>query len=317
MTSPSVTVAIPVLNEAQGIIKCLEAVTNQAYPGVIEVLVVDGGSTDQTRALAATFPRVRVLDNPRRHQAAGLNVAIAEARGEVLVRVDGHCVIDRDYVANCVAALTTTGAAMAGGGMAPTGGSGYQAVVAAAMRSRLGVGTARVHRPDAPAGWVDTVYLGAFRTDLAREAGGYDERLVTNEDAEFAWRMAQRGGVWFDPAIRSAYYPRSTPGSVARQFFRYGRGRASTVIRHPRSLSARQLAAPALLLGLLTPWRELVVGGYLVVLAAVTATSLRNPVRVAVRVPWAVAIMHVTWGLGFLVGLPKAAGGRLTGRSGA
>ena len=105
MTGPSVTVAIPVLNEAKHIERCLEAVLSQTYDNVVEVLVVDGGSTDGTRSLALSVEGVAVLDNPRRIQAAALNVALEAAKGDVMIRVDGHCLPESDYIKRCVSDL--------------------------------------------------------------------------------------------------------------------------------------------------------------------------------------------------------------------
>ena len=309
---PAVTVAIPVLEEERHIEGCLSAVTGQRYGGAIEVLVIDGGSRDSTRELAEGFPGVLVIDNPLRRRAPGLNRALAVASGDVFVRVDARTLIAPDYVARCVESLRRTGAAMVGGAMVPRDAPAdrFQAAVAAAMRSRLGVGTARFHRTAAGPGFVDTVYLGAFPTDLARTLRGYDETWDTNEDAELAWRMRSRGGVWFDPTIRSVYTPRTAPAALARQFFGYGRGRARTVVRHPRSLSARQTLAPLLLLGLLSPWRLPVALAYLAVLSLALLGARTCPLRVAVRVPAVVTVMHLAWAGGFLTGLASAAGRR-------
>ena len=306
MTDPSVTVAIPVLNEERHIESCLAAIEAQTYPHVIEVLVVDGGSADRTRELASRFPAVRVLDNPARRQAPGLNLALNQARGEIFVRVDGHCRIAEDYVERCVNALKETGAAMTGGAISASPSGGFQRTVAAAMESPLGVGTARFHRPHASPEWVDTVYLGASPTATLRRVGGYASDYTANEDAELAWRLRREGGVWFDPQIRSQYEPRATPTQLARQYFNYGRGRIRTACRHPRSLSMRQLAAPGLLLGLVSPWRKVVAIAYAGVLVGAGFGSRRRSWRVAVQVPLAVMEMHAAWGLGFLTGLPEA-----------
>lgn len=316
MSGPTVTVVVPTLDEEASIVACLEAVRAQTYAGIVEVLVVDGGSQDATRRLAATFPEVVILDNPDRRQSAGLNRALAVARGRILVRVDAHCLIEPDYVARCVDALGRTGAAMVGGAQVPAAASGFGAAVAATMRSRLGAGTARFHRPDGSPGWVDTVYLGAYATDTARRAGGYDAGQRTNEDAELAWRMRGLGGVWFDPTIRSTYRPRTTPAALGRQFFRYGRGRVRTAVRHPDSLSARQLAAPALVIGLVSPWRRAVGLAYVGMLVSLLVSSRRLPGSIAARVPLAGAIMHMAWGLGFLAGLPGAVVRRLSPAAG-
>jgi succinoglycan biosynthesis protein ExoA len=297
---PTVTIAVPVLNEEAHLERCLAAIRAQTYAGIVEALVIDGGSDDRTVDIARAGQSVRVLENPRRIQAAALNVALAACSGEVFVRVDGHCEIAPDYVARCVDALETTGAAMVGGGMTPTADGVVQEGIAVAMASRLGAGPARFHNPQGGAAWVDTVYLGAYRTARARAVGGYCEDVGVNEDAEFAIRMRRHGGVWFDPSIRSTYVPRESIPSVCRQFYRYGRSRAATVRRHPDSLSARQLVAPALVASLASPWRRGVLAAYLSVLVswALSGRDRRRLVSVAV-----LPAMHIPWGIGFLRGL--------------
>jgi glycosyltransferase involved in cell wall biosynthesis len=296
----TVTVAVPVLNEETHLGRCLAAIKAQTYAHIIEVLVVDGGSEDQTVAIAQASPKVRVLDNPGRIQAAGLNVALKACAGEVLVRVDGHCVIAPDYVARCVNALEHSGAAIVGGGMTPTAEGLIQEGIAVAMASRLGAGPARFHHSTGAAGWVDTVYLGAYRTELARFVDGYCEDVGVNEDAEFAIRIGRHGGIWFDPTIRSSYVPRGTISSVARQFYRYGRSRAATVRRHPSSLAPRQLMAPMLVVGLASPWRRMVLTSYLCLLTGWVASSHDKAHLVAAAV---LPTMHISWGVGFLRGL--------------
>jgi glycosyltransferase involved in cell wall biosynthesis len=299
-----VTVAIPVLNEGLHIDACLAAIEAQTYP-VAEVLVADGGSADDTHARAAAHPLVRVLDNPRRMQSAGLNVALAEAKGDIFVRVDGHCVVAPDYVQQCVAALDDTGAAMVGGGMRPLGENWFQRGVATAMMSRLGAGPAHFHA-GTTSRWVDTVYLGAFRTDVARNLGGYAEDVGVNEDAELAHRMGEVGGVWFESTVRSSYTPRGSPRAVVRQFYRYGRSRAATVRKHPESLAARQLVPVALVLGLASPWRRRVAAVYAVAVLGRSAAELPRDPGAAAALATVLPAMHVSWGIGFIEGLFRA-----------
>ncbi len=297
---PAVTVIVPTYREAASIERTLASIDAQTYPLIVEVLVVDGRSDDRTRALA-TAGGATVLDNPARIQAAGLNIGIRAATGDVVVRVDGHTAIAEDYVERCVGALERTGAAMVGGAMTPVASEGWSGAIALAMSSPFGAGPARFHTGGSP-GWVDTVYLGAFRTADALAVGGYTE-VAVNEDAEFAIRMAPRGGVWFDPGIRSEYRPRSTLRSLATQFWRYGRGRATTVRRHPTSTAPRQLAAPLLVLGLLSPARRIVAVAYAVAVAAETARQVLRAGRLGLRIAPALPAMHLPWGLGFLAGL--------------
>ena len=303
-SDPTVTIAIPVLDEEKHLPACLDALRLQTYPAIVEVLVIDGGSRDATRMIAAGRGDVRLLDNPRRVQAAALNRALAEARGEVFVRVDARCIVAPDYVQRCVEALVRTRAAMVGGAQRPFATHWVHRGIAAAMRSRLGGGVAAYRQPDR-SGWVDTVYLGAFPTALGRRAGGYDESLAVNEDAELAIRMRSLGGVWLDASIRSEYVPRASLLALARQFHAYGRYRAETVRRHPRSLAPRQLAAPFLVVGLLSPWRGPVAGLYLSTVAfGALVEALQDPAA-ATAMLGALPVIHLAWGTGFLRGVTR------------
>jgi glycosyltransferase involved in cell wall biosynthesis len=297
-----VTIALPVLNEAAHIDGCLRAVASQTYPRIVEILVVDGGSDDGTPEIAAKFPGVRVVDNPGRLQSAGLNVALAEARGDVLVRVDGRTVVAPDYVDQCIAALTRSGAALVGGPIDPRGTTWVERAVAAALTSKLGAGPARFRNAKSSADWTDIVYLGAARVDVLRRLGGYDVDFATNEDGELLHRLGDDGGVWFDPAIRSTYRPRSSFAGLMRQYYLYGIGRAATVRKYPDSLRVRQLAAPLLILGLLSPGRRKVALAYLAVVVVGSGTEVRRDPAAGAGLAVALPVMHLSWGAGFLVG---------------
>lgn len=298
---PSVTVVIPTYNEEEHIEACLRAVDQQTVPP-LEVLVVDGGSQDATRRIVENHTSARVLHNPNRRQAAALNIGIRAAKGDVIARIDGHCIVEDDYLERALELLSTTGAAVVGGAMRPVGSGAVQRGIVAAMRSRLGAGPARFHVGGRP-GWVDTVYLGVFARDVALRVGGYAEDVGVNEDSELAIRMQPHGGVWFDPSLRSTYVPRATVGAVARQFYWYGRSRALTARRHPRAIRPRQLAAPALILLLMSPPRKLVTQAYLSVVVARSATeAIRDPAAAAVMA-LTLPAMHLPWGAGFIVGL--------------
>jgi succinoglycan biosynthesis protein ExoA len=300
---PSVTVALPVLNEAAHLEGCLRAVVEQTYPHIVEILVVDGGSEDDSRQIASRFPGVRIIENPDRLQSAGLNLALRDARGDVLVRVDARTLVAPDYVDQCVAALSRSGAALVGGPIEPRGTTWVECAVAAALTSTLGAGPARFRNPRASAAWTDIVYLGAARVDVLRRLGGYDESFVTNEDGELLHRLGQDGGVWFDPAIRSTYRPRDTFAGFMRQYYLYGAGRAATVRKYPGSLRLRQLAAPFLILGLLSPWRRQVARAYLVIVAAASGSEATREPATGAGLAVALPVMHLSWGVGFLVGL--------------
>ncbi len=302
---PTVSVILPVLNEEAQLERCLRSVAEQSYPAVLEVVVADGGSTDGTRSVVSKFAKVRVVDNPRRVRPAGLNTAVAAASGDIIVRVDARTALAPDYVERCVSALERSGAAIVGGQMRYEAHDASQRGIVAAMTSRLGAGPAAFRREGGEPRYVDTVYLGAFRASTIRGMGGYDEWSGGNEDAELAWRAQRFGGVYLDPSIKSYYLGRDGLGPLARQFYRYGHNRARTIRKHPGSLSWRQLAVPALFLGLASPWRRGVLAVYLAAVLGRGAVELtRDPPAVPTLLV-AFPTMHMAWGLGFVRGIVK------------
>jgi len=310
--SGAVSVIIPARGAASLLGGCLAAVLPQLH-GDDELIIAAGDAETAAAARSVADPRVRVVDNPVGTTPAALNAAIALARHPVIVRIDAQSRIPAGYRDRVVELIASTGAVNVGGrqvavadGDAPTATA---RAIAAAMNARLGHGGA-AYRSGSRGGPVDTVYLGAFSADALRAVGGYDERFTTNQDAELNERLRRAGGVvWLEPSLEVIYRPRTRLAALARQFRGYGRGRAMTARRHPGSLGRRQLAAPTLLLGLLTtlilvPWTVVPLavwaGGYGAAVALgcfLEGGDARRwlPVTVA-----ALALMHLAWGWGFL-----------------
>ena len=311
---PAVSVVIPARNAAATIGATLDAALAQDYPGPLEVIVGDGSDDDATaRVIAARYPAVRRVPNPAGITSAGLNAAIAAARGQVIVRCDAHAVLPPGYVTRALATLRRTGAANVGGRQVPVGRTRFQRAVARAMTSPLGSGDSR-YKVGGPAGSVDTVYLGVFRRDALAAVGGFDETIVHNQDYELNWRLRRAGGtVWFDPALAVRYLPRATLPALARQYFNYGRWKNVVLRRHPRSLRLRQLAPPALVLGLALSagcaalgWLGAAAPVPLAWLGALLAGSVALGIRrrdpaAALLLPAAWATMHLSWGIGFFI----------------
>lgn len=313
---PRVTVIMPVYNEAAFIERSLGAVLAQDYPAErLEVLVVDGGSTDATvarvAAMAARDPRVRLLPNPGRIQARAMNVGLDHAQGDVIVRVDGHTVVAPDYVRRCVECLAKTGAQNVGGPQRFAATTPLGRAIAAAYRSPFSVPSRFTVSQRAEV--VDTVYMGAWPRAVFDRVGRFDESLAVNEDYELNYRIRRAGGrIYLSPDIRSRYYGRQTLGALWRQFFRYGAWKCRVLMQHPRSAKPRHLVAPAFvavlvgggLLGALSrPIRRLwtaVVGLYL---AANGLASVRQAARddwtLLERLPLVFSTMHLAWGSGF------------------
>jgi len=319
--SPLVTIILPIRNEAHYISRCLDAVTTQDYPREqIEILVVDGMSDDGTRAIVSEFcgrdARVTLLDNPHGIVPTALNIGLARARGAIIVRVDGHTVIAGDYVSRCVEAFAASSADNVGGSMCATSDTDIGQAIVCATSSPFGVGNARFHYAKTP-GWVDTVYMGAYRCEVFERIGNFDEELVRNQDDEFNFRLIQAGGkIWLDPRIRSQYFSRATFRGLWKQYFEYGFWKVRVMQKHHRPASWRHLAPGALVLALAASVGAglvfesplpflLFAGGYLgVVFIAALWTGARCWSSVA-RVWIAFLILHLGYGIGFWMGLVK------------
>jgi succinoglycan biosynthesis protein ExoA len=272
--------------------------------------------------LAAELPFIRLLHNPRRVQAAAFNLALRQAdpRASCILRCDAHALYPPGFLSRSVGTLRRTGAAMVGFHAVAVAESPFQEAVAFAQSTRIGVGSSE-YRLGTHAGWVDSAMHGCFSRAAVEEAGGYDEGASHNEDAELSLRLRQAGGgIWLDDDLRVAYFPRSSPAALARQYFLYGLGRASTVVSHAQRPSPRQLAPPLLVLGNLAcglaalrarRFRPLApTAAYLAALTAIGAAGTVRRRRLPVlAAPLAIATMHHAWGAGFIVGLLRAIGG--------
>jgi succinoglycan biosynthesis protein ExoA len=313
---PTVSVILPVLDEADFIDDVISDLLGQDYDGPMEVIVADGGSTDGTaeklEEWVARDERVVVIPNPERRQAYGLNLAAEKATGEILVRADGHTRFAADYVRASVNVLEETGGAV-GGRMYPVGRSPFGRAVAAAMKSPLTMGPGRFHH-SVTREEVDTVYLGAMRREQFEAMGGFRPfPSGTSEDADFYFRWRREGGkVFVDPSIVSEYAPRDDPRALWRQYLRYGMGKAEMLWRNGTLPSWRPLAPLGLVVGLLLLTLVGLVTQVWFPLLVLTGLWLPLLIWVALRshgpapgVFSAAAIMHVGYGVGVLWGLVR------------
>jgi glycosyltransferase involved in cell wall biosynthesis len=229
--APFVTVLIPSHNEQSDIVRCLDAVESQDYPhDLMEVLLVDGGSTDGTASLARIHFAAggydgRIIGNSAGNTPSNLNSGLAQARGEIVCRVDARSVIPPDYIRLCVDTLVQRPEVAVTGGAQialPPDTSLIGAGIARALNNRLAMG-ASAYRSGARSGATDTVYLGAFRTSQLRDTGGWDEAMLSNQDFELNRRLGRQGTIWFDSRLEVGYIPRSTLRGILRQYHRFGR----------------------------------------------------------------------------------------------
>ena len=315
---PSISVIMPIRNESDFIDQSLGAVLSQEGVEQPEVIVVDGdsddGTPDRVRSIAeVSGADVRVIDNPGRIVPISMNLGLSAATGDVVVRVDGHCVIAPDYLRRCIEVLHDTGVECAGGPMETIGETPTAAAIAVAQSSKFGVGGVAFRTSTEPA-FVDTLAFGAYRREVFDVIGGFDEELMRNQDDELNLRLTRAGGrIWMDPAIRSTYFSRGTMKGLWRQYHGYGFYKVRVMRKHRTVPSPRHLV-PAVFVGgvagaLLvsakarSPWPAAVVlvpyTGALAV-SSLTASSDSDVSPAVVGV--ATVTMHAAYGTGWWAG---------------
>ena len=319
-TLGDVLVAIPTLNEARRIEAVLDQLRRDLpHDRATRFLVLDGGSTDGTQALVQTLaqadPRIELVTNPARIQAAAINMAarLASPREHFLVRADAHTDYPPGFVAGLVREFARKRVYSVVVPMDSTGHSCFARAVSWISDSKVGSGGS-AHRGGGTSGFIDHGHHAAWTIDCFREAGGYDESFSHNEDAELDCRITRLGmGVWLAADIRLIYHVRSGIAGLFRQYRNYGRGRSRTIRRHPGSAKLRQLALPTAICGLLLAMMAglLLAPVALLLPAAYCAILAITSVRLAVRhrsacgllAGIAAATMHLAWTLGFIEGL--------------
>jgi len=321
-----VSVIIPCYNEERYIGKVLANLADQYKIEDCEIIVVDGLSFDNTHAVVSKFIaenqnlHVRVMDNPARNIPAALNIGIAHAKGDIIVRMDAHAVPSADYVRRCVEVLTDSNIDVVGMAcrVRPGSDSVIGRAIALAVSHPFGIGDAKYRVPDSSSQYVDTVAFGAFRKTLWEELGGYNENLLTNEDYDFHYRVRRRDGrIFLDTSCYCDYFARPTIRSLIAQYFRYGQWKAQMIKLHPRSIRWRHVVPPlfvaSLILSLgLSYWEPLTLLAFVIIVISYGLLSFYFAVKSSLRggdsrliLPLIAAFLavHLTWGSSFLLGI--------------
>ncbi|HEY7113808.1 MAG TPA: glycosyltransferase family 2 protein [Thermoanaerobaculia bacterium] len=323
---PFVTVVMPVRNEDRFIARSVGSVLAQDYPADrLEILAVDGRSTDGTRpaleSMARECERLSIVDNPAGIVAPGLNAALRRARGDIVIRVDGHCEIASDYVRRCVAHLQSGNAEGVGGPLETVGETFPARAIAAAMSSRFGVGGSAFRTRRNVTKLTDTVAFPGYTREILRRAGPFDEELVRNQDDEYNYRLRALGArILLAADVRSRYWSRATLGRLWKQYFQYGYWKVRVLQKHPRQMKARQFVPPIFVAAVLvsaaaspfsTGARIALVGAIGAYAAsnllAATWTARTAGPRAIPLLAGAFAALHLSYGFGFLTGLVRFA----------
>jgi glycosyltransferase involved in cell wall biosynthesis len=320
--APKVTVILPVRNEADCIEECLESILGGDYPAKsLEVIVVDGMSDDGTREIllhrSSLDPRIRVLSNQNRIVSHGMNLGILHSTGEIIIRVDGHASVARDFIRRNLEALKGHPEAWCVGGSIESVNSNYIGkAIAGATSSWVSAGNARFRLGNYE-GYVDTIAFGAYRRWVFDRIGLFDEELVRNQDDELNYRILRAGGkIHMSPRIRSRYWARNSIRKLARQYFQYGYWRIRTLQKYGRPATLRQIVPLTFVL----LWSLMIAGtaawppaGYalaafaciyaLLLAVGVIDVTRKSGLPYGLIAPLIFIIVHFSYGLGGLRGI--------------
>lgn len=252
-----ISVIVPVYNEENYIEACLSSMLLQDYPkDAMEWFFVDGMSTDRTLEILNgyrdRYPElIRVLKNENKTVPYAMNLAIREAKGDYIIRLDAHAEYENDYFSKCVEVLEETGADNVGGVMETKARTPIGRTIAKMLSSRFGVGDSQF-RTNGKDGYVDTVPFGAFRKEVFEKVGLYDERLTRNQDSELNYRIIHNGGkIYLSNRIKLAYYCRDSVKGIVKMAMLNGKWNIITSRFCPGSMRLRHFIPCFFVLSLL------------------------------------------------------------------
>ncbi len=241
-----VSIIIPVYNEEKYLTDVFLSLENQDYPQEFtETIFVDGNSQDKSIEILNEYSQnkknVYIFSNPKKIVPISMNIGIKNAKGEYVIRLDSHAKYNKDYISKCVETLEKTGADNVGGAIRLIGDTAVQKAIKLATTCSFGIGNSGFHFENYQ-GYVDTVYLGAYKKDIFEKIGLYDEELVRNQDDELNYRLTKSGGkIFMSQEIVSYYYPRPSLKKLWTQYYEYGYWKVRVIQKHKFPASIRHL----------------------------------------------------------------------------
>jgi len=318
-----ITIILPIRNEAKYIKQTLEPILYQKdIEQEIQILIVDGMSTDGARDIIINYQKdhlnIHLIDNPEKIVSTGFNRALNESKGDIIIRVDGHCEIALDYIQKCLECLEKINADCVGGSTEHVASGLVGKSIKLAQSSFFGVGGVSFRKKVEKGKYVDTLAFGAYKRKVFDQLGGYDEELVRNQDDEFNFRMIQNDGkIWLDPSIKSTYTQRNSFMGLFKQYFQYGFYKVRVMQKRRGIASWRHVVPGLFVLGLLTSISIFIIYGintpilslclpYLSFSIFATILELfKSPFNLlsVLMLPLTFYTLHISYGLGILLGL--------------
>ncbi len=319
MNLPLVSIIIPCRNEEEYIEQNINSILNQSYEGLIEILVVDGISDDNTqeivKKISKQHPNVFLYKNQHKITSHALNIGIEKCKGEYFAIIGGHSYIDTNFIKKNIEILTANEKVGCSGGVIKNihlNNTGLY--ISKAMASKFGVGNA-TFRTGGKKGFVDTVAFGMYRKSVVNKIGVFDKTLVRNQDDEYNFRLTKAGyKIYFSPEIISYYYVRGSYSKLSKQYYQYGYWKIFVNKKHQQITTLRQLIPSFLILGIslgliLSIFNNifLLLTSSLVALYLIFASlfSLQNSsgVKDFFHTIYSFFVLHFSYGTGYIKGI--------------
>ncbi len=315
------TFILPIFNESPFINKVISSILYQNKINQLdfEILISDGGSTDGTleiiNSLIRNHSNIYLIDNPQKIVSTGFNFALNQAKGDIIIRVDGHSEIPKNYIENCCKLLEKTNADIVGGVIETISSGLIGNAISISQSSGFGVGGVRFRNKDSKkAGYVNTLAFGAHRREIFADIGGYDEEMICNQDDEFNFRAIQAGKkIWMDPTIKTKYYSRSNYLKLFKQYFNYGCYKVRGIQKRGQVFSIRHIIPSIFIVALIStlnigfflqlPWITFSVVFLYLFFNLSASIYLAASLGLIPLISFAFLILHFGYGIGFIVGL--------------
>lgn len=318
------SVICPIYNEEKYITKCIESILTQDYPKEdMEVLFVDGMSTDRTREIIASYqkqyPFILLLDNKKRIVPPAMNIGIREAKGDIIIRLDAHAIYPTNYFSELVMNLETLSADNVGGvcRTLPVKDTLVCKAIAIALSSSFGMGNSYFRVGTTEIKKVDTVPFGCFHRSLFDKIGFFDEELVRNQDDEFNGRIIKNGGsIYLLPHLVIDYYARDTIQKASKMFYQYGLFKPLVNKKLGSPATIRQFfpmlfVAGSIIGAILSCFSPILLSVYLSILSLYFLLALffsikdGHSLRMIPTLIWIYFIIHISYGWGYWTGIYK------------
>ncbi|MBR4267255.1 MAG: glycosyltransferase [Bacteroidales bacterium] len=321
------SVICPIYNEEKYIAKCIDSVLKQDYPKEdMEIFFIDGMSGDRTVQIVneycVKYPFIKLLENPHRVVPYAMNIGIKASKGEVILRLDGHCEYPQNYFSCLVDNLKKYDADNVGGVFItlPCNETNISYAIAECLKNPFGMGNS-LHRIGAKENVkTDSVPFGCFKREVFDKVGLYDEELIRNQDDELNARIIKNGGsIYLIPTLGIKYFVRDKVAKVRKMFYQYGLFKPLVNKKLGQAATVRQFVPPlfvaALICGLaLSFFSKIFLWLYLAFLTLYFAIGIFMGIKSAKStkrasmiflMPWIFFNVHLSYGWGYWVGLFK------------